>query len=158
MNAPKSIALCTLLVLFSACASSADVDRQIFDCSPGNDIEIRAGLSNGQSGEHAGQYLFLIEVANNSHEDVTVKRVRVDPREGQRSTRRRAPLAGAVKNVDATIAEGTEQVFELPASTSMMITEDFQNTVVDDVFELDVMVELSTGDTYRCPFEVQSRR
>jgi hypothetical protein len=158
MNGLRSLALPPLLVLLAACASSSDIQKQVFDCSSGHDVEIRAGLSSSQSGEHAGQYLFLIEVANNSDHDVTVKQVRVDPREVHRSQRRSAPLASAAKNVDVTIAEGTEQIFELSASSSMMFSETLRETIEAEVFELDVKVELSNGDLYRCPFEVQARR
>lgn len=158
MNGPKTLALSSLLVLFAACASSSDIQTQVFDCSSGNDIEIRAGLSNERSGEHAGQYLFIVEVANNSDHDVTVKRIRVDPREVNRSRRRSSPLASAVKNVDVTIAEGTEEIFELSSSSSMLFTEELRDTIEAEVFELDVRVELSNGDTYRCPFEVRGRR
>ena len=70
----KTIASITILLLLSACASSTSViDERQFRCGPGQDIEIRAGLDNGSmAADVGGMITYLVEVANNSHNDVVV--------------------------------------------------------------------------------------
>lgn len=159
MSRLKNTALCSLLFFFAACASPSAMIDQTSDCGPGQDLEIRAALGDSRSGEFLGQNIFLVEVANNSHEDVTVKRVRVEPRELRQSSinSRRAPLNGAAKDFNQTIAEGTEHVFELPTTASAMLSPDMQDAVVSEELELHVTVELTSGESYRCAFAVTRR-
>lgn len=131
--------------------------EEVFDCSPGQDLEIRAGLGDPKSGERMG-YVFLVEVANNSNEELTVKRVRVDTRESEASRRQGAAPQGAGKTFDQTIAPGTEHVFELPATSPATMTPGVGDVVVPREFELVATVMLTNGEQYRCSFAVHGRR
>ena len=151
----KTIVLSSILLFSAACASSSGVIRSTFDCSPGQDLEIRATLDDpSRSGEQIGQYMFLVEVANNSHGDLTVKSVRVDPDEASRRVRGSVALERAQKEFNETIAEGTEHVFELPATSMGSVIRPLQNQVVSGPVEFVVTVVLTNGDSYRCPFAV----
>lgn len=154
----KTIALCSILFLFAACVSPTAVIEGTFDCSPGQDLEIRAGLGDPlRSGEQIGQYMFLVEVANNSREDLTVECIRVEPRESARRVRGDVAIGRAQKTFNQTIPEGTEHVFELPATAFGTVTRNFEDQVVRGPIEFFVMVELTNGDAYRCPFAVERR-
>jgi hypothetical protein len=157
MTALKALALSSLLVLAAGCASSDSIPNEVMDCGPGQDLEIRAGLADPKNSDNFGQYVFLVEVANNSHEDVTVKRVRIDPRPTERYGTRSRPLNGAVKTYDETIVQGTEHVFELPSTASGLTAPDARDAVQPGEYELVVTVLLTNGETYRCPFLVQTR-
>ncbi|MEO8382607.1 MAG: hypothetical protein ABI779_23310 [Acidobacteriota bacterium] len=152
----KTIVLSSILLLFAAaCASSDGVIQNAFDCSPGQDLEIRATLDDpSRSGEQIGQYVFLVEVANNSHGELTVKSVRVDPDESARRVRGSLALERAQKEFNETIAEGTEHVFELPATSMGSAMQPLQNQVAPGPIEFVVTVVLTNGDSYRCPFAV----
>jgi hypothetical protein len=154
----KTIALSSILLLLAACASPTAVIENTFDCRPGQDLEIRAGLSDPlRSGEQVGQYMFLVEVANNSDNDLTVQTVRVQPREDQGRVRRRGmALQSAAKEFNQTIPEGTEHVFELPA-TAFGVMRELQDQISREPIEFVVTVDLTNGDSYRCPFAAGSR-
>jgi hypothetical protein len=156
MNALRLLALSSVLALLAGCASSAAIPNDAMQCGPGQDLEIRAGLGDPKTSDNFGQYVFLVEVANNSHEDVTVKRVRVDPRPTERYGTRSRALNGGSQKYDQTIVQGTEHVFELASSASMM-APDLRDVVQPGEYELMVTVELTNGESYRCPFLVQTR-
>ena len=154
----KTIAVLTSLLLF-ACSSATDViDQRSMDCGPGQDLEIRAGLAPPEVAGSVGQLMFLVEVANNSHDDVTVDHILIEPQQGQRRRQGQVALERVHRSVKQLIAEGTEHVFELPASR-------FQapSSAMDSEFaalggyEFSVQVVLTNGDAYRCPFAVDLR-
>lgn len=151
----KTLALISMLLLLGACASPTAIVEGNFDCSPGQDLEIRAGLSDpSRMGEQTGQYLFLVEVANNSSGDLTVKSIRVDPRDRSRAAGD-IPLQSAGKSYDETIAEGSEHVFELPATGFGSWSRSAGSQVSRVPLEFVVTVNLTNGDSYRCPFGVE---
>lgn len=157
MTRLQSFALSSALVFLTACASSTAMKQEVFDCSPGQDLEIRAGLGDPQSGERFG-YVFLVEVANNSNEELTVERVRVDTRQSEGSSRQGAAPQGGGKTYDQTIAPGTEHVFELASTAPATMTPGLWNVVVPGEFELLATVKLTNGETYRCSFLVGGGR
>jgi len=154
-----TIAVLTSLLLF-ACSSATDViGQRSMDCGPGQDLEIRAGLAPPEVAGSMGQLMFLVEVANNSHNDVTVDHILIEPQQGQQRRQGQIALERVHRSVKQLIAEGTEHVFELPASR-------FQNpssSPLDSEFaalggyEFAVQVVLTNGDSYRCPFAVDLR-
>lgn len=153
-----TMAVLTSLLLF-ACSSATDVnDQRSMDCGPGQDLEIRAGLAPPEVAGSVGQLMFLVEVANNSHNDVTVDHILIEPQQGQRRRQGQVALERVHRSVKTFIAEGTEHVFELPASR-------FQapSSAMDSEFaalggyEFSVQVVLTNGDSYRCPFAVDLR-
>lgn len=145
---PAAVALAVLLA--AACASpTAVVDKRVFRCGPGQDIDVRAGLDDGSiNREIAGQLQYLVEVANNSHHDVTVSAIRVTPR-----FKWNEPVEGiesAVMSFDQLIPENDEHVFELPANASG--PRSFERQIERQEIEFAVIVSLSNGDSYHCSF------
>jgi len=142
-----------VLLLSVACASSTGViDKRMFKCEPGQDIGIAAGFDDGSRSEEFGQREFLVQVANNSHNEVTVTSVRVEP-----SNRNRIPLDGAFQSEDVTIAEGEDHVFHLPTRVSLTHERTRDLPLDGRVVEFYVTVVLSNGDQYQCPFRQELR-
>jgi len=151
----KTIALASILLLFAACASPTALIQETFNCDSGEDLEIRAGLADPRSSEQIGQHMFLVEVANNSSEDLTVKSVLIDPDESARRLRRDVSLERAYREFNETIPEGTEHVFELPATAfGTLLQPGFQDDRQPGPLQFVVTVSLTNGDVYRCPFAV----
>lgn len=145
-----------LLLLLAACASpTAVIDTRSFRCGPGQDIEVRAGLDDGTAlREVARELTYLVEVANNSHRDLTVRSVRVAPSGEESAT----GLAAVSKVFDQLIPEGEDHVFEIPASASWNPTSAFDRRIRGERLELAVTVALTNGDSYRCSFVSEPRR
>jgi len=150
----KNIASLTLLLFLAACASpTAVIDKRTFQCGPGQDIEVRAGLDDGSiNHEVGGELKYLVEVANNSHNDVVVSSVRISPSGGKI-----AGVDNAYKVFDQLIPEGEDHVFEIPTSGVWNPRSDFAQQMVGRRVEFRVMVALSNGDVYHCPFAAQWR-
>ena len=146
----KTIALFTILLLASCASSTGVIDKRAFNCGPGQDIEVRAGLEDPLSGEGAqlGQIVFLVEVANNSDADLTVDNISIDP-----VTRSGVELQGVSKTFKQDIASAAEEIFRLPASDFGKVLIGDQSTLPRRM-EFRVTVRLTNGDTYRCPFYV----
>jgi hypothetical protein len=143
------------VALLAACASpTAVIDQRSFNCGPGQDLEIRAGLEDPLRGEAAalGQLTFLVEVANNGGADVTVKSITVEPR-----MRGDVEMRGVTRDFDQTVAEAEEQVFRLPATDFGTVIRG-DATTLPRAFEFLVVVRLTNGDVYRCPFSAGQPR
>lgn len=139
-----------------ACASpTAVIDQHTIKCGPGQDIGVEAGLDDGTSGramEQTGQREYLVQVTNNSHDEVTVKSVRVDPGDhGQTS------FDVVTKVFNHTIAENDEFLFHLPINATWTREMIERHPTSGWPLQLSVAVALTNGDTYRCDFEVQFR-
>lgn len=151
----KQVALLPVLFLFFACSSATDViDQRTLGCGPGEDIEVRAGLAPPEN--NIGQMVFLVEVANNSHEDLTVDSIMVEP---ARTPLGQRPLQRAAKNVDQLIAEASEHVFELPTAYEATYESLDPRSARQGQgrYEFSVTVKLTNGDSYRCPFAADVR-
>jgi hypothetical protein len=143
----KKIASFALLLLAACASPTAVIDKRGFRCGPGQDIEVRAGLDDGSINREIGSELkYLVEIANNSHHDVFVTSVRIEP-----SGEKIAGVESAHKAFDQLIAEGEEHVFEIPAS-AWVPGRDFAQQVVGRRVEFRVTVGLSNGDSYHCQF------
>ncbi len=139
-----------LVVLFAAaCASpTAVMDKRVFRCGPEQDIEVRAGLDDGSiNHEVGGQLTYLIEVANNSHGDLTVSYIRIEPH--FRFNEPIEGVEGAAKAFDQLIPENDEHVFELPTNASGPRSA---TQLARREIEFGVVVTLSNGDSYHCSF------
>ena len=149
----KTIASITILLLLSACASSSGiVDERLFQCGPGQDIEIRAGLDNGSiNSDVGGQLTYLVEIANNSHNDVVVKSVRITPAAGTKIP----GVEPAAKAFDQLVAAGEDHVFAVP--TGRIWIAEYGQPLVGRNVQFHVSISLSNGDSYRCSFESEWR-
>ena len=148
----KTTALLLSLFLFAACASpTAVMDKHTFYCEPGQDIGIAAGYDAGNQQE-LGERMFMVEVANNGHEDVTVTSVQIEPSDRNRG------LPGAYEKADVTIPGGEAHLFRLRPTSYALEPRRGQSTLgPSNVLDFYVMVRLSNGDAYRCPFRVDRR-
>ena len=139
-------------LLLPACASpTAVIDERSMECGPGRDVEIRSGIdAPGTISEMQSAYTFLVEVANNSHQDVTVTSVRIEP------TRTRSGRPSRIAQVhqayDQLIPEGTEHVFKIPGRSFAGVVSAPDAMARTDEHEYRVSVQLSNGDSYHCLF------
>lgn len=141
------------LVLLTACSSSMDmIDAQSFDCNQGQDIEVRAGLDRRiGEGAFGEQFEMLVEIANNSHEDVTVTSIRVEQVSSERAQYR---FDNSYRKFDQLIEEGKDKTFHLPMSGRPL--RNMGSVTSSQPLELVVHVLLANGDSYRCSFDVGS--
>lgn len=142
------------IAFLTACASSTDViDSRLFNCDAGQDIEVQAGIGGDRTTLHMDgtedQFEILVEVANNSHEDVTVKSVKVDQHTPDVAAYR---IDNSWRNFDQLVEEGKDHVFRLP--TRGRVQRQSMRDVTGQGIELDVTVALTNGDSYRCQFAV----
>ena len=145
----KTTALLLSLLLFAACASpTAVIDHRNFNCDPGQPLEIAAGYDAGEG--EMGNREFVVEVANNSELDVTVKQVRVE------GTERSRWIGAAYETKEVTIASGEDHLFRLKASlpygqSAVQSTLGTRSAIA----EIQTTVLLTNGDAYRCLFRVE---
>lgn len=148
-------ALFAILLLTGCGSSSMDmVDAQSFNCDQGQDIEVRAGLDRRLGeGAFGEQFEMLVEIANNSHEDVTVTSVRVAQLRSDNALYR---FDNSYRKFDQLIEEGKDHVFHLPMTARAL--RDTGRVTSSQPLELAVYVLLANGDSYRCSFDVGSGR
>lgn len=157
----KTIALLlTSILLLASCGSSAGFANPVIQCAPGQEVGIEAGLnvpraSGAEMGSNRDVSL-LVQVSNNSHHDFTVARVRVE-----QLYREDSPYAfdDAYREVNETIPEGKDRMFELPTTGRWTELADRDPmSVKNGSLALGVTVELSTGERYYCRYSVPSPR
>ena len=143
-----------MALLLAACASpTAVIDKHAFRCGPGQDIEVRAGIDDGTiiNREDHGEMKYLVEVANNSHNDVTVTQIRIDP---MRDKREEVPnVHSASKVFDQLVPEGEDHLFEIPIGSWSTTTHFDRKLEGGSRLEFLVRVSLANGDSYHCSFE-----
>lgn len=151
----KTIALLSLLALTACASSDGFVDDTVYDCSPGQELGIQAGLDGPQFADQmmGDQLTMLVEVSNNSHADVTVTMVRVDP---IRDDSTEYALESAYAKVSQEIAEGEAHLFRLPVRGARVSSRDQtrRQSSRPRATAMSVWVQLSDGDSYRCRFYV----
>lgn len=152
----KPTALLAASLLLSACASpTAVIDTRDFQCAPGQDLGIAAGFEDGRSTEQLGQAAFLVEVSNNSHAEVTVTSVRVDPDQSNR-----LQYETAVDGTDVVVPEGEAHLFRLAARAPLAPDPGIARAPSirargPEFLAFSVAVKLTNGDQYRCGFRVR---
>lgn len=148
----KTLAFVFLTLLFAGCASSRNAGA-VRQCGPGEDLEIRAGLAPHEETRAESRLIFLVEVANNSHRDVTVHTVAVDPRTSEPRRRGQLTPQRVTLQFNQLIEDGDDHVFRLPSAPvsdfPSSFDEPFAGLSVPDFL---VSVSLTTGETYRCVF------
>lgn len=145
------------VLLLAACASpTAVMNKRTFHCGePDLEVGVEGGFEDPRQSEQIGERNFLIEVANNSHAEITVISVRVEP-----DQRNRVRYEGAFTGEDVVIAEGDAHLFRLPArlGTTMDPPIDPSRFRNAEYVEFVAAVELSNGDQYRCQFRAPLER
>ena len=153
----KVTVLLSVLLLSAACASNDGfVKDTVKTCQPGADLEIQAGIDAGGSAtDRMGDQLqMLVEVSNNSHEDVTVKTVRVDP--SHADSGRGMDVVGGSKEVDEDVPEAQSKMFEIPITVRRrgVLGPQSPARVTAQWVDFAVTVVLSDGEAYRCSFRI----
>jgi hypothetical protein len=146
------------LLLSAACSSGGNfVDQRSFDCAPGADISIAAGMNPTRMGPTEAfddELTLQVEVGNNSNREVIVRSIRVEQSGREESTP--YVVDSSFRQFDQVIEAGDDHLFELP----MLGRGRRQTTVNRNVTErgvvLSVRVSLANGDHYRCLFQVPS--
>ncbi|HVE70124.1 MAG TPA: hypothetical protein VNI54_02055 [Thermoanaerobaculia bacterium] len=151
----KTTALLPALLLLAACASpTAVIDKRNFNCGEdGHEVGIAAGFEDPRRTEHLGEPAFLVEVGNNSHDEITVDKVWVQP-----SNKNQTRIDTAVETEDVVIAEGEAHLYRMPARSPLYAEPEIDPTKIRyrrDLLEFSVTVSLTNGDDYRCGFVVQ---
>lgn len=156
-TAMKTIALLPVLLLLLACSSATSMgDKEVLDCSPGQPLEIQVGLQgtrHGQTVEPGEDLEFLVEIANNSHEDVTIESIRIDPDRAGNTPGAYEPV---YRVVNQEIAEGKEHLFQFPARRQITSAEEDRppGRGFRQAPQMTVTVIVKNGDSYRCAFSL----
>lgn len=142
------------IALLVSCASATDVmdDRQL-GCDPGQDISIMAGVDAPglhMDGTH-DQFDAIVEISNNSHEEVTVKTIRVEQVENESSP---YLVESGYGKYDQVIPEGKDHAFKIPLTGRA--AQNTRSLRAQPGLELSVHVVLTNGDSYLCRFVVAS--
>jgi len=155
----KTSALLSLLLLFSACASSNTdfIDERTLDCEAGQEVSIQAGLDIASTGSELSDDMLtmLVDVGNNSHDEIVVKFIRVDQSSDETEPYR---LRNGYGNYEQTIPEGENHLFKIPMTGRVQGVRSDQAMRSRRGLELNVSVGLENGDVYRCKFVVPSPR
>lgn len=152
----KALAL-SAIVLFAACSSATDViDERTLPCDSGQDISVMAGVNGTLRGDlgRDDRFELLVEVSNNSHEDLYVRLIRVQQLSADDALYQ---IDGASQRFDQLVEEGKDHTFRLPL-TGRLRTSSTRSISGDRGIELAVTVGLTNGDSYRCVFDVGNPR
>jgi len=145
-----------LLLFLAACSSSSGlIETETIDCAEsGNPVSVAlydavvepSPVSATMTSEPA--VTLHLEVANNSHEEIVVKRIII--RQSQPGAR--FQINGSTGGFDETIPPGKEHVFELHTTGHWTNARSFSEDDVTTSVELEARVALENGTTYRCGF------
>jgi hypothetical protein len=150
-----ALPLSMVLLFVSGCASNDGFIQDSSMCGPDQPIEINAGIESSATGAErlGGNLILLVEVANNSDEDIVVEYVRVDSLSPMRDSQTRYEIQGARIDPGETIAEGRDHLFEVPLMIrgSEGLTS---STGRRGSADLAVIVGLEGGKISRCRFQI----
>ncbi len=150
----RTLAVLALLVLVSCASPTAMIDERVLECGPGGDIDVMAGLASPNvvlEGTN-DNFTFVVNVANNSHGEITVKTIRVE--QASMPDRAGYQLDPAARTFNHAIEEGKDHDFELPMSGRSARSQFMDRQVRRGPIEVRVFVTLTNGDSYRCAFAV----
>lgn len=153
-------ALTLLSLIFIAGCASKDgfIENTSQNCGPGSEIGIRAGWDpQGSSTEvrnGTNRMTMVVEVANNSDHEITVKRIYVDPLAMHDDASPYEIERGAADPMKV-IAEGDASTFEIPMFAKRRQIDLRRNVIsTTSGAEMAVTVLLEPEQTYRCRFRV----
>lgn len=147
----KTIALLAIALL-TACASKDLIENRSLDCASGQDIEVQVGYEGaGSSLGNEDRFEMLVEVANNSDDDLTVASIRVEQPSDTNATYR---IDSSFRKFDQVIEEGKDHVFRLPVTGRELPRRDTRTVTTAAASRIFVHVHLTNGDSYRCSFDV----
>lgn len=141
------------LILFCACASNDGfIQKPAEECGSGAEVGIAAGWSASTSGAERGtnRLLMMVEVANNSDHEITVKRVFIDP--GFANDNSPWTLERGAIQPGKVIAEGEASTFEVPMTANYRF--DRRGMGGSTSADVTVTVVVEPEASYRCRFRV----
>lgn len=150
----KPAAPFALALLLLACTSATDViDTRTLDCSPGQDLSIMAGMGGQGAQEQSmdDRIEVLVDVGNNSDDEVTVSFIRIEQSMPEDATFR---IENSYRKFNQVIPEGEDHTFQLP-TRGRYVYQDPRRVIgasASQGLEVVVTVGLTNGDSYRCPF------
>lgn len=149
-------ALAPALLLFAMACASRDgvIDERVLDCNAGGDVSVDVamnapGVAFEQATDH---FTMVVEVGNNSHSDIEVRAIRVEPSERERAS---YAVERSYRKFGTVLAGGESHRFELPMMGRS--TRD-ANIPASEVLGVVVSVYLGNGDTYRCELNTRAPR
>lgn len=146
------VAIAALLLLLTSCASNDGfVDQGVDTCQAGDELELQAGIGQGSMFAD-GRATVLIEVSNNSNNDVTVNHIRVDPTSPDPQ---RFEVMGGTVTTPQEIKQGESHTFEVPITLRIkdQMGGPLQRGYAIAV-EAGVSVKTTSGISSRCRFRL----
>lgn len=144
------------LFLIAGCASNDGFVEDQRTCEPGAEVEIEAGMDTSSVVEGAGanRLVMMVRVSNNSNQEITVKRIHVDPSIVDRDSPYEIDRGSL--QVDKDIAEGEMSTFEIPMSARRRLEGGFAGRTMRTNPGVDFSVTVLTAPdrTYRCRFRM----
>jgi hypothetical protein len=149
----RAIALLSLLLGVACASSDGFVQNDVNSCGPGSPIQIDAGWDQQSSPIERGpsRMTLLVQVANSSDKDITVKTVRADPMPMERDSM--YEIQGGSQTFDKLIAEGEDFTFEIPMTTMRRLQERTTGVRASGV-DVAVTVVLDSEESVRCRFRL----
>lgn len=143
------------IALAAACSSSDIVDNRSLNCESGQDIEVRVGIDGASYVEgREDRFDLMVEVANNSHGEVTVDFIRI---EQPSDSGARYRIESSYRKFGQLIEEGKDHTFALPTS-GQPLSVDPRMVRSSGGTVIYVHVGLTNGDLYRCSFSLDAPR
>lgn len=146
-------AVCLAAILLAGCASrDGFIDQESIECAPGQPVSIQVGVDFSHTArmERADdQFSILVQVSNNSHDEVTVVRIRTEQAFESRASYQ---LDAQSRRFNETISPGEQHVFEIPTTGRVLVRPDEYPRAQAPV--VTVRVALANGDEYRCAFQI----
>ena len=152
----KSALLLPFLLLAAACASKDGfIDEVAMECEPGQEVTIQAGLDTPsvQMERVDDQLTLLVEVSNNSHQELVVTFIRAEQVPDENQPYR---LQSGYRKVDQPIEEGKEHLFKIPMTGRVVGVPNEYLGRANREIGLDVTVGLTNGNVYHCRFGARS--
>src|SRR5215203_4563596 len=140
--------------LLAACASNDGFVENNQTCGPGSEVGIEAGWDARASAMETGsnRLTMLVRVSNNSDDEITVKRVSVDPMTMNRDSP--YELERGAREPNQVIAEGDAATFEIPMIGRRRLDGRMSSRSSTSAVDLSVTVLLEPEQSYRCRFQV----
>lgn len=148
----KRAAFLLTLMLASCASSDGFIDETSQQCEPGQPVFIELGVDLSRASRLEGvddQITILVQISNNSHEEITVLRVATDQAFDNSAYYRVEPQS---RRFNQTIAGGEQHVFELPTTGRLLARP--QELRYSQPPVLGVRVRLANGDEYHCRYQI----
>jgi hypothetical protein len=140
------------LVLLAACATNDGfVTNDVQGCGPGTSVGIEAGWDTQSMDRFGDRLTLLVQVANNSDKEITIKSINADPMPMQGDST--YEIDRASRTFGKVIAEGEQSTFEIPMMSRRKM-QDRSGGVRASGVDVAVTVLVEPDESYRCRFRL----